>query len=63
MTTLLYHTDSYARQVDATIVAVDGTHIEIDQTVFYVQSGGQPADHGIVRWDGGKSAGSQRATC
>lgn len=53
MTTLLYHTDSYLRAVDATVTRVDGDRVALDQTVFYAQSGGQPADHGVLTWPGG----------
>src|SRR5690349_13970002 len=56
VTTLLFHTDSYLREVDATVVAVEGQGLALDQTAFYAQSGGQPADRGLLRWEGGEAS-------
>jgi misacylated tRNA(Ala) deacylase len=55
VTTLIYHADSYAREVDAVITRVEGTRVALDQTVFYAQSGGQPADHGLLSWTDGEA--------
>lgn len=55
MTTLIYHADSYAREVDALVTGIDGTRVALDQTVFYAQGGGQPADHGLLSWADGEA--------
>ncbi len=48
MTELLYHTDSYLREFDATVTAVDPTEktATLDRTAFYPGGGGQPCDLG-----------------
>lgn len=53
-TTLIYQMDSYRRECDATVVAVDPTTraITLDETVFYPTGGGQPHDTGTVTADG-----------
>ena len=54
-TEALYHTDSYLREMDATVTAVDGNRVALDRTVFYAQSGGQPSDKGALSWEGGSA--------
>ena len=54
-TEALYHTDSYLREMDATVTAADGNRVALDRTVFYAQSGGQPSDQGTLSWDGGSA--------
>ena len=50
MTALLYQTDSYLREFDATVVAVDAEtgRVALDRTAFYPGGGGQPHDLGTL---------------
>jgi misacylated tRNA(Ala) deacylase len=47
---LLYQTDSYLREFDATVVAVDAENgrVALDRTAFYPGGGGQPNDTGTL---------------
>jgi len=56
VTELLYLNDAYLRDCQATVAAVDAeaNRVELDRTVFYVQGGGQPADHGTISGDFGE---------
>lgn len=51
-TTLLYQTDSYLKQFTAKVLAVQDGALIFEQTAFYPGGGGQPADAGIIRWQG-----------
>jgi misacylated tRNA(Ala) deacylase len=55
MTDLLYQTNSYLREFDATVVAVDAEagRVALDRTAFYPGGGGQPHDLGTLAFDGG----------
>jgi Ser-tRNA(Ala) deacylase AlaX len=55
MAKLLYLTDSYVREFDASVTAVDGQAVALDRTAFYPGGGGQPADAGVLSWPGGQS--------
>ncbi|HIP97382.1 MAG TPA: alanyl-tRNA editing protein, partial [Anaerolineae bacterium] len=55
MTELLYQTDSYAREFEALVTAVDGARVALDRTAFYPGGGGQPYDTGMLSWDGGQA--------
>jgi misacylated tRNA(Ala) deacylase len=50
MTELLYLSDSYVREFNATITAVDENHrgFVLDKTAFYPGGGGQPSDNGKI---------------
>ncbi len=55
MTEQLFREDSYLKECDAVVVAVDGDAIILDRTVFYPMGGGQPADTGTLQWQGGSA--------
>lgn len=54
MTDLLYQTDSYLREFNATVIAVDAAagRVALDRTAFYPGGGGQPGDVGALTFDG-----------
>jgi misacylated tRNA(Ala) deacylase len=54
MTELLYQTDAYRRDFEATVQAVDIENhaILLDRTAFYPGGGGQPADEGQLQHSG-----------
>jgi misacylated tRNA(Ala) deacylase len=56
MTEELFREDSYLKECDATVVAVDDGSLILDRTVFYPLGGGQPGDTGTISWDGGSAA-------
>ena len=47
-TSPLFREDATLRSCTATVVAVDGTHVTLDRTVFYPAGGGQPGDTGTL---------------
>lgn len=54
MTTKLYQIDTYLKEWDARILAAkpaaDGDYlIQLDQTAFFPEGGGQGADHGVIQ--------------
>ncbi|WP_269929875.1 alanyl-tRNA editing protein [Aminobacter sp. HY435] len=58
VTEAVFRDDSYLRETEAKVVAVnDRGGIILDRTIFYATSGGQPGDTGsLVRSDGGRIA-------
>ena len=48
MTKEIFREDAYAKSCEATIVAIHEMGIELDRTVFYYESGGQPGDRGTL---------------
>ena len=51
----LYYEDQYMRRFKAKVLRViDNKYIVLDQTAFYPEGGGQPADKGSLEFDGGK---------
>jgi misacylated tRNA(Ala) deacylase len=51
----LFRQDSYLREAEATVTAVEDKGVRLDRTVFYPTGGGQPGDTGLLRWDGGEA--------
>jgi misacylated tRNA(Ala) deacylase len=52
-TDCLFRDNSYLRDCDATVVGIGAQGLILDRTVFYANSGGQPADRGVLRTDAG----------
>ncbi len=57
MTDLLYQTNSYLREMEATVTEVTEKGVVLDRTVFYPGGGGQPADQGTLRDAAGNEYG------
>ncbi len=45
----------YRREFDARIVERGPDFVVLDETLFYAEGGGQPDDHGLLRWPGGEA--------
>lgn len=48
----VYYEDSYVKELTAKVTDIDGDWIELDQTIFYPEGGGQPGDTGTLQVDG-----------
>lgn len=56
MTEELFRQDSYLRDCEATVVAIDDKGVRLDRTVFYPTGGGQPGDTGTLSFADGRVA-------
>ncbi len=54
MTELLYASDAYLKEFEATVREVRDGAVVLDRTAFYPGGGGQPYDAGTLRWDAGE---------
>lgn len=51
MTDLLFHSDAYMKEFEATVINITDDGIILDRTAFYIGGGGQPSDIGVIKWD------------
>ncbi|MFO1142483.1 MAG: alanyl-tRNA editing protein [Amaricoccus sp.] len=55
MTEYLFREDAYLAEAAATVTAAGPEGIELDRTLFYASSGGQPGDTGRIVFGGGEA--------
>src|SRR6478736_3675854 len=51
----LFRQNSYLREADAVVTAVEDRGVRLDRSIFYPTGGGQPGDTGVLTWDGGEA--------
>ena len=51
----LYYEDAYIREFTGKVLRTSGKRIVLDETAFYPEGGGQPADHGCLEFNGARS--------
>ncbi len=56
MTDYLFREDAYLAEAEAVVIASGPEGVELDRTVFYPASGGQPGDSGALRLADGRTA-------
>lgn len=54
MTEAVFRENAYARDCEASVIAVDEQGVQLDRTVFYPEGGGQPGDTGVFRLADGR---------
>jgi len=56
VTRMLYYEDSYIQEFKAKVLrTINGKYLVLNQTAFYPEGGGQPADHGEIKSHDGKA--------
>ena len=56
MTEPIYQRDAYQTSFEARVVTADPAGVVLDRSAFFPGGGGQPADTGTLRWEGGSAA-------
>jgi misacylated tRNA(Ala) deacylase len=54
MTEIVFHEDSYLKELEVVVTEVNGNIVELDKTLFYPLGGGQPGDTGWIECQPGK---------